>query len=278
MARVWDSEAPATVLFFHGTPDSRLLGPAHSDDLGGALCRLITFDRPGYGLSDRRRGRALSETVSDVSQLLDELGVERCIVAAWSAGAAFALASAAGLPDRVEAVRLVAPLAPFSSEVGSSQLSSDQAGRLSLLSRLPLNHVQLARVVLASIRGEARRRRRDPEAFLRRLADRSPADRVVLEEPEVRAVLVADIEAALQDGAEGWADDVSVMVTPWGVDLSAVTQTVQLWHGLDDVDVLPVASRFFAERMADAELVEVEDAGHLVLFSLWPQLLAPLGR
>lgn len=277
MTTTWGRQTESTVVFLHGAADSRKLGPAHADDLTAAGASLVTFDRPGYGLSARHVGRRLADSVDDLRQVLDELGIERCIVAAWSAGAAFALAAGVHLPDRVQAIRLVAPLAPVDSEVGTSQLPEGQASRLKMLSRLPVNQRQLSRLVHFTIRSEVKRRRADPEAFLHRMADRSPADRQALEDPEVWAVSLANVVSAVTQGGGGWADDVSVVLTPWGIDLSTVEQPVQLWHGTEDLDVGPVASRYFADRLPNCSLTEVEGGGHLgTLFGLWPRLLAPL--
>jgi pimeloyl-ACP methyl ester carboxylesterase len=189
----------------------------------------------------------------------------------------FALAAAVHLPDRVQAIRLVAPLAPIDSEVGTTQVPEGQASRLKMLSRLPVNQRQLSRLVHFTIRSEVKRRRADPEAFLQRVSDRSPADGQALEDPEVWDVCRANVVSAVTQGGGGWADDVSVVLTPWGVDLSTVEQPVQLWHGTKDVDIGPTASEYFADRLPNCTLTEVEGGGHLgTLFALWRQLLAPL--
>src|SRR5215210_8774960 len=63
--------------------------------------RLVTFDRPGYGGSDRRRGRELLDTPADVTALTDALGVDQFAVLGASAGGAHALACAVALGERV---------------------------------------------------------------------------------------------------------------------------------------------------------------------------------
>jgi pimeloyl-ACP methyl ester carboxylesterase len=62
---------------------------------------LFSYDRPGYGGSDRKAGRRIVDVVNDVSVVADAVGIVRFAVAGRSGGAPHALACAALLPDRV---------------------------------------------------------------------------------------------------------------------------------------------------------------------------------
>lgn len=65
------------VLVQLGTPNSRILYAAHVRDARERGLRLIAYDRPGYGGSTPRPGRAIVDCVSDVRAIMDALGVER---------------------------------------------------------------------------------------------------------------------------------------------------------------------------------------------------------
>jgi pimeloyl-ACP methyl ester carboxylesterase len=102
----------ADVLLLHGalaTHHDWLCGPA------GALAeraRVTLVDRPGHGLS--RRPRFVGTPRDQAGQIaagLDRLGIGRSVVVGHSFGALVALALAELLPERVEALVLVAPLA-----------------------------------------------------------------------------------------------------------------------------------------------------------------------
>ncbi|PWS40591.1 alpha/beta hydrolase, partial [Streptomyces sp. ZEA17I] len=89
------------VFLLHGTPGSRL-GPApRGMVLYQRRTQLITYDRPGYGGSDRQAGRRVADVVEDVRAIADSLGLERFAVVGRSGGAPHALACAALLPERV---------------------------------------------------------------------------------------------------------------------------------------------------------------------------------
>ena len=88
------------VVFFHGTPGSRLMAvPAWNDTSLGI--RLIAPDRPGLGLSTYLPHRTLLNWPGDVAELADALKLEKFIVAGVSGGGPHSLACAYALPDRV---------------------------------------------------------------------------------------------------------------------------------------------------------------------------------
>lgn len=99
-------------LLFHGVPGSRLQHPDPSIALK-AGARIITMDRPGYGLSDELVGRSLLDWPQDVEQLADALGAKRFSVIGMSGGAAFALACAYKLGSRINRVAIASCPAPL---------------------------------------------------------------------------------------------------------------------------------------------------------------------
>jgi pimeloyl-ACP methyl ester carboxylesterase len=84
--------------------------------LHGLGVRLITFDRPGYGESDRQEFRQVADVVPDVEAIADALGVEQFAVLGRSGGGPHALACAALLPDRVTRAGILVSLAPWGAD------------------------------------------------------------------------------------------------------------------------------------------------------------------
>src|SRR5262249_55578279 len=74
------------VFLLHGTPGSRFAGQSDASAYANVGARVITYDRPGYGGSDRFRGRRFVDCVADVSAIADSLGVERFAVIGGSSG------------------------------------------------------------------------------------------------------------------------------------------------------------------------------------------------
>ena len=72
--------------------------------------RTVTFDHRGTGGSQSRAASITFEhLVADLFAVLDRLGIDRCVLAGESAGAAVALAAAQRQPDRFDGLVLVSP-------------------------------------------------------------------------------------------------------------------------------------------------------------------------
>jgi pimeloyl-ACP methyl ester carboxylesterase len=73
--------------------------------------RVISLDRPGHGLSTRRRFEAAPARQAElIADALAQLGVERPVLVSHSGGALVALAGAAAAPEAVAGLVLVGPL------------------------------------------------------------------------------------------------------------------------------------------------------------------------
>ena len=100
------------VFLLHGTPGSRL-GPHPRGILLHRLgVRLIAFDRPGYGESDRFQGRRVADAATDVLAIADAFDLDKFAVVGRSGGGPHALACAALLPDRLTKAAVLVGLAP----------------------------------------------------------------------------------------------------------------------------------------------------------------------
>jgi pimeloyl-ACP methyl ester carboxylesterase len=74
------------LVFIHGTPGSYTVGSKLSSTCERKGIKLITLSRAGYGGSSRKLGRQVVDAVADIHDLLEHLGVKKCIVAGKSGG------------------------------------------------------------------------------------------------------------------------------------------------------------------------------------------------
>jgi pimeloyl-ACP methyl ester carboxylesterase len=122
--------AGAPVVYLHGTPQTRLSRPP-DEALPGI--RLITFDRPGYGLSDPLRRPRLTTVAREVGVLATARGLDRFGVVGFSGGAPYALACGALLSHRVTGVVAAALTGP-DRELGNLSIKERWAvGRMRLI-------------------------------------------------------------------------------------------------------------------------------------------------
>jgi pimeloyl-ACP methyl ester carboxylesterase len=104
------------VFLLHGTPGSRLGPHPRSAVLHRLGVRLIAFDRPGYGGSDRLEGRRVADVAADVIAIADAHDLEQFSVVGRSGGGPHALACAALLADRIARAAVLVGIAPHGAD------------------------------------------------------------------------------------------------------------------------------------------------------------------
>lgn len=257
--RCWGPRWGSPVFLLHGTPGCRLSVRPRQVDLLRLGVRLVTYDRPGYGLSDPHAGRTIADAAEDIRAIADALGIEEFAVMGRSGGAPHALACAALLPGRVTKVASLVGLAPYDAADldwldGMVELNRQQYGAAVLGAR-PLAEVIYPQVVAM---------RADPEHLARRLErEGSPADQEALRDPEYRETFIHSIREAIDRTLDGWASDSLAFTRPWGFDPGWIRVPTLLWHGTRDVFSPVSHAQWLAERIEGAMLLVCDDASHL---------------
>ena len=258
------------VVYLHGTPGSRV-GPRPTDqELNDRGVWLISFDRPGYGRSDRLPSRTVADVAPDVEAIADSLGLERFAVLGRSGGGPHALACAALLPTRVTRAAALVSLAPkralgnawFDGMVESNRVTYEEATKdpKALSERLKRATEEITA---------------DPASHIAVLTPEMPeADRRIVADGNVRALLEQNFFEGLRISAEGWIDDVLAFASPWGFDVSEIKVPVYLWHGGQDV-FSPVAhTQWLADRIPGALKEFPPDRAHFGALEMVPAVLS----
>jgi pimeloyl-ACP methyl ester carboxylesterase len=249
-------------VLFHGAPGSRLFVPP-ADTPRELGIRLITFDRPGFGGSDRREGRTVLDTAADVASLADGLGVDRFAVLGLSAGGAHALACAVALGERVTDVAVACMPGPLDEVPGAWDALDRRQRPAAEMSRQDPKR---------AARGVVRYSERwldDPTSFL---GGGTPDDRALLAEPATGAMLAADVTEALRAGAGGMADDLVALWMPWGFRIADLRPGIRLWHGAEDTRGEP-DFRSLAATLPACRAQVWPDVGHLGVLRHWQEVL-----
>ncbi len=256
--------------FFHGIPGSRLYRPP--DEITARMgVRLICIDRPGYGLSDFQTGRRITDWPADIVQLADALGIGRFAVAAHSAGAPYAYACAAALPDRVTAAAILAGAAPADSQRALRGMRGLNRAGYVFGGWIPWPIWRFF-IWLFYHTG-----RDDPASvFERGRKARPPSDRDIWYRSEVREVGLASGAEGFRHGTRGHAWETRLLMRPWGFRLEDVHIPVYIWHGTDDHEMPVSMARAAARRLPDPRPTICLDEGHSLLFAHWGEILAQL--
>lgn len=259
-----------SVLYLHGTPDSRLA--RHPDDsIAKSLgIRLIAVDRPGIGHSDPDPGATPVSVAADHVAVLDHLGIEHAAVVSWSAGSITALALAGGHPDRVSSVTLVAPLVPADAYDDEGVLEGAGDGRRLFADALPgANPDELGSELAPWLAPPEL----DEEAVREVLSD---ALRAVSPIDSAGDLLVAARLAATPGGdLTGMEREIAAQATRLGPLLDAIEAPITIHAGGRDHITPPAMSRWLADRLG-ARLVVHDGSGHELAITRWEQILSDL--
>lgn len=249
------------VLVHGGTPNSRLLYEPDVQLARRQGIRLISYDRPGYGGSDRDPGRSVASCAQDVRTIAVALGIDRLAVWGISGGGPHALACAALLPDLVPAVAVLASLAPCNAP-GLDYFAG--------MGRENVEDIQLTLRDRAAGHAKHEQDRLDalattPETLHTMMETLlSPVDREALT-PAFTEFLHESTRLGLTPGADGWWDDDVAFVEPWGFELEAIQTPVILLHGRQDRFIPFAHGEWLARHIPGVEAQLTDDDGHLSL-------------
>ncbi len=258
----------------HGGLVSRNDVQPNDDDARELGVCVISPDRPGVGLSDRKPGHGQLDWVTeDLTQLLDRLGVDRFAVMGWSAGGQYALATAVGRADRVTRTAVIAGCLPLDQPGVFAQLDELDRRLVTWSTRRPV----LARAYFRASRQLAARA---PRQLTKVSAGQIEGDRhgslVALGDwfPRVMAEGAMDVRGAV--------DDYLAYAAPWGFRPEDVDTPVDLYQGTADALVPKAWADELHERIPDSTLTVIDGGGHLIAVShrreVMERLRSPAGH
>jgi pimeloyl-ACP methyl ester carboxylesterase len=268
----WGDLQGKPVVLFHGMPGSRLFCP-DEDATEAAGVRLITVDRPGYGRSDPRPGRTLLDWVDDYVELAESLALPASPIIGWSGGGPYALACAAGIPDRVPTIGLAASPGPVAEVPGAfDELSPDDQMVAELWDRDRVAAIE-------EIERQCQPYADDPDVILGGYARAHPDD--LDTQLLVGSGALEPMQQMMREGARqrsaGWASDwIAEYLSPWGFSLTDILQDVHVWWGDADRLVARANTDYLATTIPRSKLVIYPGEGHSVPVSHWSEMLSAL--
>ncbi len=260
------------IIHHHGMPGSRLEHEAESEFYRSLGVRVITPDRPGYGLSDAQRHRRLLDWPRDVLELADALGIERFGVTALSGGGIYALACAAAIPGRIIEVAVTGCPGPMQRPGATDGMRLATRVGVWLGASAPWVISLGAGIVAVVVRRHAR------FVVAQANRDKPPADVRWLSLPSVMGGAAETLREALRFGVKGYVEDIRALARPWGFPLDGIRVPVRLWHGDLDTVVPLQHGRYLASVIPGATLRVCPGEAHMLLWNhLAEVLLAAAG-
>ena len=250
-----DAKDLLPIIYHHGSPNIGEPPEPLFEAAAERGLRWVGYDRPGYGGSTAQPGRSVGQAAFDAAAVADVLGIERYAVLGHSGGGAHALACAALTPERVAAAVSISGLAPLTAQGldwfaglypgGEAELRAATQGREALREQLRTGEF-------------------DRNMFTADDWDALDGDWAWFN----RVVALAD-----KSGIDPFMDDDLASVGDWGFDPTDIAVPTLLMHGTSDRVVPPSHSRWLAEHIDGAELLEIQGASHISVLAEAPRAL-----
>tara|TARA_R110002126_G_scaffold239409_1_gene382628 strand:- start:55103 stop:55969 length:867 start_codon:yes stop_codon:yes gene_type:complete len=242
------------VFYFQGSPGSRL----QAADFHALACvqhyRLLSVDRPGMGLSSFNTRHTILNWANDISELADALDIKQFSIIAHSGGASFALACAYAIPDCVIEVAIVSGLAPTNLPESKRGMARGFIIMNSLMRNIPgfaWLMMKLQQVFVT------------PELLKKNLKHLPEPDQIIFEDPACFNSLIATTTEAFKQGASGPAQEMRLVVKPWGFNLENIDVPISVFQGKLDSQVPVSHAEIFRDRLPNARLRFFEEEAHL---------------
>lgn len=256
----WGDPEGLPIFLLHGTPGCRFNRHPDEELVRSLGVRIVTYDRPGYGRSDRHRERRVADCVADVAAIAEKLDLDRFAVSGGSGGGPHALAVAALLGERVTRAICAVGVAPYEALGPEWTLGMDPenvkefgwalAGEERLKAELSAADHKMRQAAAV-----------DPSSILDDF-DLPESDRRVLAREDFAQVLRESIIEQTRNGVWGWVDDDLAFTRPWGFDPATIAVPTRVQYGSSDVLVPASHGKWLAANIPSAE-VKLTGLGHM---------------
>ncbi len=257
------------VFFFHGIPGSRIFRPPDHVTIRLGV-RLITADRPGYGLSTFQPERKILDWADDIAQLADHLDIARFSIAGHSGGGPYVAAVAYALPERVTAAALLSSIGPIEvpHATDGMQPTNKMGFRVGRWMPFP---VWRALFHIFFSKG-----REHPEKVVVPVSDPGNPDTSMFALPGARDMMMESTREAFRQGTLGHAWEGRLLCRPWGFKLGGIRVPTWLWHGTADIDTPISMGHTLARQIPTCQATFCDGEAHLLLLKHWEEILSTL--
>lgn len=240
------------LFFFHGWPSSRLHGKRFEEAAKKLKVRIISSDRPGYGLSDFKKDRTLLDFPKDVSELANFLKIKKFSVLGVSGGGPYAAVCAYKIPHKITKVGIVVGLGP--TKIGGNL---DGIAFINRLSWQGYHYFPILRNLSAFL-GWFETKFLHSNIYSLFI---SKPDKLLLTK-SFKELTRESKQEAFRQGFKAAALDLKIYTQDWGFDLREIKVPVYLWYGDLDKSVSVNAGKYFASQIPNSKLKVFSSEGH----------------
>lgn len=257
------------VLYLHGMIDALDFPAEFQQLLAEQKILLIAPIRPHYGFSKLKPDKEdfCAFFAKCTAELLDHLSIRRIVLCGHMAGTVYGFEFARRYPDRAIGLVSVAGAVPMIEHWQFSGMSKGHR-----ISGLTARHSPKLLSMLT--RGAIRLLQTGREKFMLNLyLHDSPADRALAERSELRNILFKRFHFITGQGETAFVHDIKLVSEDWSKRVGDFNMPVSFIHGTEDQVVLVKGVERFASCFENTKLITVKNAGQLLLFTHFPDVL-----
>lgn len=258
------------MFYFHGWPVSRLSGEYYDATAKKLHIRIISPDRPGFGLSDYQQNRTLLDWPDDVEAITNHLHIKKFAVMGVSGGGPYAAVCAYKIPQRLTRVGIVVGLAPI---VGKEIL--DGMLWVSKIGWANFGKSQLVRKISVLLQMWTARYGKKFELYR---FSWGKEDIKILHDTNQGHRLYISANEAFRSGTDGPEHDLLLYTTDWGFDLTKIKTKTYLWYGQRDRNVSINMAKFYKRKIKKSVLKIYPGEGHLISITHADEILKTLTK
>lgn len=255
------------VFFLGGFPGSRLDGLVIDEPARQAGLKIISLDRPGFGLSDFLPKRTFIDIAEDIRQLANELKINKFAVMGISGGGPYAAACAMAMPDTITSTTLVSSICP----INTPKLLH---GMKPFYRRLIKFSAYTSIGLRLAIHRHMNLAQNDSLGFFLDMLKYNPCcDQIVILNSRMHKLALATANEAYRRGVTPVLHEARLYMQDWGFDLQQVRSKVVIWHGARD-EMIPIAmGAYLSNQIPATEAHFCEHDGHFLLLNRASQIL-----
>jgi pimeloyl-ACP methyl ester carboxylesterase len=270
------------LLYFHGYPSCRLEAYVIDDLARRKKVRLLSLDRPGFGLSTPQPNRCILDWPRDVSNFAKGMQLSRFAIMGLSGGGPYALACAHALPkESLVGVGLFASGPPWVAGAHhnslyrrvASAMATYWPGGLRLIfdglvgvSKWLLHAGPVARRIDHWLEKEDEKKEVEDQGLNKETASKLISRKTTAERR--LELMHALLEEPFAQGGKAAVDEAKLLSSvDWGFSFEEVKcNPVRIWHGAKDTNAPVAMIRYMVQRLPHCIYREFQDDTHYTMF------------
>lgn len=253
------------VLYFHGTPSSRLepllpsiYGVGMITLLERHKLHLVSIDRPGMGFSDFHPEGTFITFAHNVSVLLKHLHISRCPVLCWSGGGPYALAIAHQFPALIQSVFMIAGFTTSLATPGAFEQMKRNKYYFSTAKNTP----DLLKFILDYVA-----KMEIKTSFMQAVSGLPDVDYAYMKDVhQLKQLAAITLQEACRYGSGAAVKEAAGYFNEFGFSLSDIFQPVHYWWGTEDSEITAMHPQAIEQQAPNNKVYYKEGEGHISIY------------